>query len=98
MEFLSEELKCVLCVNYMKTSRGCDGNCRHNKECEDIIKKVAELERLAKIGRATEIALKHGFFIYDVKENREGDIVRYDYDYTIEDLLLWHEREEGNEK
>lgn len=99
MEFLSEELKCVLCINYMKTSRGCDGNCRHNKECENIIKKVAELERLAKIGRAFEKAKNEdfGMFVYTPYAGAKTTF------YSITDdeyrrVLEWCEREEGNEK
>ena len=66
---------------------------------EEVSKYIEELERLAEIGKATERALKHGFFVYDVVENN-GTIERYNCDETIEELLGWLgfvESEETNE-
>lgn len=64
MESISEQLKCVLCVNYMKTPTGCDGNCKHNKEHEEVLEKVIELERLAEIGRVFEKAKNEEFGVF----------------------------------
>ena len=61
-----------------------------NSESEEIESEISELERLAKIGRATEKAYSNGaFLIYDVVENDDGTIERYNYDETIEELLWW---------
>ena len=57
---------------------------------EEVSKYIDELERLARIGRATEKAYSNGaFLIYDVVENYDGTIERYNYDETIEELLGW---------
>ena len=57
---------------------------------EEVSKYIEELERLAKIGRATEKAYSKGaFLIYDVVENDDGTIERYNHDETIEELLVW---------
>ena len=57
---------------------------------EEVSKYIEELERLAKIGRATEKAYSKGaFLIYDVVENDDGAIERYNCDETIEELLMW---------
>ena len=57
---------------------------------EEVSKYIDELERLARIGRATEKAYSNGaFLIYDVVENYDGTIERYNYDETIEELLVW---------
>ena len=57
---------------------------------EEVSEYIEELERLARIGRATEKAYSNGaFLIYDVAENYDGTIERYDYDETIEELLGW---------
>ena len=51
---------------------------------------LSELERLAKIGEATEKSYSKGaFLIYDVVENDDGTIERYNHDETIEELLGW---------
>ena len=48
------------------------------------------LEYLLNLGRATEKAYSKGaFLIYDVVENYDGAIERYNYDETIEELLGW---------
>ena len=61
-----------------------------NSESEEIESEISELERLAKIGKATEEAYSRGaFLIYDVVENYDGTIVRYNSDETIEELLGW---------
>ena len=61
-----------------------------NSESEEIESEISELERLAKIGRATEKAYSNGaFLIYDVVENDDGTIERYNCDETIEELLGW---------
>ena len=65
---------------------------------EGISKCIEELERLAEIGRATEKAYSNGaFLIYDVVENYDGSIERYNYDESIEELLMWLESEESEE-
>ena len=57
---------------------------------EEVSKYIEELERLARIGEATEKAYSKGaFLIYDVVENDDGTIERYNYDETIEELLGW---------
>ena len=57
---------------------------------EEVSKYIEELERLAKIGEATEKAYSKGaFLIYDVAENYDGTIERYNCDETIEELLGW---------
>ena len=57
---------------------------------EEVSKYIEELERLAKIGEATEKAYSKGaFLIYDVVENNDGTIERYNCDETIEELLVW---------
>ena len=57
---------------------------------EEVSKYIDELERLARIGRATEKAYSNGaFLIYDVVGNDDGSIERYNYDGTIEELLGW---------
>ena len=65
---------------------------------EEVSKYIEELERLAKIGKATEkVYSKGAFLIYDVVENYDGTIERYNCDETIEELLLWLECREGEE-
>ena len=65
---------------------------------EEVSKYIEELERLAKIGRATEKAYSEGaFLIYDVVENDDGTIERYNYDETIEELLGWLDLAESEE-
>lgn len=67
---------------------------RYNQAMDEL----QELERLAKIGRATERAYSNGaFLIYDVVENHDGSIERYNYDGTIEEILLWLEFTESEE-
>ena len=57
---------------------------------EEVSKYIEELERLARIGEATEKAYSKGaFLVYDVVENYDGTIERYDHDETIEELLGW---------
>ena len=57
---------------------------------EEVSKYIEELERLARIGEATEKAYSKGaFLIYDVVENDDGTIERYNHDETIEELLVW---------
>ena len=57
---------------------------------EEVSKYIEELERLARIGEATEKAYSKGaFLIYDVAENYDGTIERYNCDETIEELLGW---------
>ena len=63
-----------------------------------ISKYIEELERLARIGRATEKAYSKGvFLIYDVVENDDGTIERYNCDETIEELLGWLESTESED-
>ena len=65
---------------------------------EEISKYIEELERLARIGKAIEKAYSKGaFLIYDVVENYDGTIERYNCDETIEELLVWLEFIESEE-
>ena len=65
---------------------------------EEVSKYIDELERLARIGRATEKAYSNGaFLIYDVVGNDDGSIERYNYDGTIEELLMWLESRESED-
>ena len=65
---------------------------------EEVSKYIEELERLAMIGEATEKAYSKGaFLIYDVVENDDGTIERYNCDETIEELLVWLESTESEE-
>ena len=65
---------------------------------EEVSKYIDELERLAMIGEATEKAYSKGaFLIYDVVENDDGTIERYNYDETIEELLGWLESTESED-
>ena len=65
---------------------------------EEVSKYIEELERLAKIGRATEKAYSNGAFLaYDVAENYDGTIERYNCDETIEELLEWLEFTESED-
>ena len=51
---------------------------------------LTELERLAEIGRATEKAYSKGaFLIYDVVEDSQQNIISYNSDKDIEDLIDW---------
>ena len=78
---------------------------KNPKECwewrNQAMDELQELEHLAKIGEATEKAYSNGaFLIYDVVENDDGAIERYNCDETIEELLGWlgfTESEENNE-
>ena len=57
---------------------------------EEVSKYIEELERLARKGKALEKAYSKGaFLIYDVAENYDGTIERYNCDETIEELLVW---------
>lgn len=57
---------------------------------EEVSKYIDELERLARIGRATEKAYSNGaFLVYDVAKNYDGTIEIYNHDETIEELLGW---------
>ena len=56
-------------------------------EIEEEIKKI---ERLASIGEAVELAFNKGAcLIYDMEFDNEDNIVSYNCDYTIEDVLEW---------
>ena len=60
------------------------------ERAKEAVEFITELERLARIGRATEEAYSKGaFLIYDVVENDDGTIERYNHDETIEELLGW---------
>lgn len=101
MEFISEQLKCILCVNYMKNSNGCDGNCKHNKEHEEILEKIYELERLARIGKAFELAKKKEFEMfkwvtYGGGRTKWYPISEEEYNRVLEWAEI-KEREESNE-
>ncbi len=65
----------------------------HSEICDLMLimhGELSALERLAKIGKATEKAYSKGaFLIYDVAENYDGTIERYNHDETIEELLGW---------
>ena len=65
---------------------------------EEVSKYIEELERLAMIGEATEKAYSKGaFLVYDVVENDDGTIERYNCDETIEELLGWLDLAESEE-
>ena len=65
---------------------------------EEVSKYIEELERLARIGEATEKAYSKGaFLIYDVVENDDGTIEKYNCDETIEELLGWLDLAESEE-
>lgn len=62
----------------------------YNGHRQAMLNELDELERLAKIGIATEKAYSNGaFLIYDVVENDDGTIERHNCDETIEELLGW---------
>ena len=76
---------------------------RDNKKLHELCQlthvELDELERLAMIGKATEKAYSKGaFLIYDVVENDDGTIERYNCDETIEELLGWLEFTESEER
>ena len=49
-----------------------------------------ELERLAKLGKALEFLYsKRAILIYDIKENRKGEIWHCNRIKTLEDVLEW---------
>ena len=64
---------------------------------EEVSKYIEELERLAKIGEATEKALKYGFFVYDARYDFDGHITDFNHDDTVEDLLQWLDLEESED-
>lgn len=53
-----------------------------------------ELERLAKIGKAAECALKKGIFIYDIVMTHEGVLFEYSEINNVHDLLEFAESED----
>lgn len=60
------------------------------ERAKEAVELIIELERLARIGEATEKAYSNGaFLIYDVVENDDGTIERHNCDETIEELLGW---------
>lgn len=68
------------------------------ERAKEAVELIRELERLARIGEATEKAYSKGaFLIYDVAENYDGTIERYNHDATIEELLAWLEFTESEE-
>ena len=68
------------------------------ERAREAVELIRELERLARIGEATEKAYSKGaFLIYDVVENDDGTIERHNYDETIEELLGWLESTESEE-
>lgn len=60
-----------------------------NELINDAREELRELERLANIGKATEIALNHGFFVYENIYDFEGHITDFNHDDTVEELLQW---------
>ena len=91
MEKFKEALKHSDTVNTVLTGVG--ETCFSSEEISNYIE---ELERLARIGEATEKAYSNGaFLIYDVVGNYDGSIERYNYDGTIEELLMWLESRES---
>ena len=68
------------------------------ERAREAVELIRELERLAEIGKATEKAYSKGaFLIYDVVENYDGTIERYNCDETIEELLAWLEFTESED-
>jgi predicted house-cleaning NTP pyrophosphatase (Maf/HAM1 superfamily) len=62
---------------------------------EEVSKYIEELERLAKIGKAIEKAYSKGaILIYDIEEDYIGSVIQYNYDETIDDILIWLESED----
>ena len=93
MEKFKEALKHSDTVNTVLTGVG--ETCFSSEEISNYIE---ELERLARIGEATEKAYSKGaFLIYDVVENDDGTIERYNCDETIEELLGWLDLAESEE-
>ena len=57
------------------------------KEIEEELKRI---EKLASIGEAIELAFNKGAcLIYDMEFDNEDNIVSYNCDYTIEEILEW---------
>ena len=57
------------------------------KEIEEELKRV---ERLTSVGEAVEFALSEGaWLVYDMGFNDKENIVSYNCDYTIEEVLKW---------
>ena len=67
------------------------------ERARESVELIMELERLAEIGRATEIALNHGFFVYENIYNFEGHITDFNHDDTVEELLQWLDLAESEE-
>lgn len=57
------------------------------KEIEEELKRV---ERLVSIGEAIELAFNKGAcLIYDMEIDNEDNIISYNCDYTIEEVMEW---------
>ena len=67
------------------------------ERARESVELIMELERLAKIGEATEKALKNGFFVYDESYDFDGHITAFNHDDTVEDLLQWLDLEESED-
>ena len=64
---------------------------------EEVSKYIEELERLAKIGEATEKAYKCSFKMIKGQEITDGfryEYIRDEEHETIEELLAWHKESE----
>lgn len=61
----------------------------HTGPFEEMLKELGELERLAEIGKAVERAFEKGFFVYDVVESHEGDIIDYKSISDPDDFKDW---------
>ena len=92
---LLDELDCQACgyAKEMLEKGLCFHSCEdHYRLEEEIETELTELERLAEIGQATEIAYSKGaMLIYDICENYEGEIYSYNSDADIGELLEWLE-------
>ena len=67
------------------------------ERAREAVELIRELERLARIGEATEKALKYGFFVYDEIYDFDGHIADFNHDDTVEELLQWLDLEESEE-
>ena len=68
---------------------------RNRKECREwynrAMQELDELERLAKIGRATQAAFSNGLSICSFIENTDGDMEIDDCIETENQLLVWYD-------
>lgn len=61
------------------------------------VEKYKELERLAEIGRATKKAFEEGVFLTYALFSYEGEILEYEIQEDVEDLLEWYRGRQTND-